>query len=191
MAQPTPTDNPILLQPLPASPGDVLVVRTGGIAAQWIRFGSMLLQKDDLENHVAVVHHIDAAGTTWGIEGRPGGVGWVDCSSYLHNAFTLANYGQTKTIAQRLAVCATMEKILGTKYDWQAIAEDGVEDLHIPDPWRERWGPGNVVPGHVVCSSAAVVGYEGTGLAYPECLDPAHIQPCDWADFIVDNHYDH
>lgn len=174
---------------LTANPGDVLVVRTGGLAAWEIRFGSMLMSKDDLENHVAVVHHMDAAGTVWGIEGRPGGVGWVDCSSYLNSLFTLTNVKQNKTADQRAKVCATMEKILGTGYDWRAIEEDGIDDLHIPDPWQERWGPGQVVPGHVVCSSAAVVGYSHAMLGYPYDLDPAHIQPADWADFIILHHY--
>lgn len=58
-------------------PADVLVVRTSGFAADMIRLGAALTGKPNLDNHVAVMHHWDGE-VPWGLEGKPGGVGWVD-----------------------------------------------------------------------------------------------------------------
>ena len=59
-------------------PGDVILVRTGGLAATMIRFGAALRGAPNLNNHVAVAHHLDAHGTLWCVEGSPGGAGWRD-----------------------------------------------------------------------------------------------------------------
>ena len=173
--------------PLVTRPGDVLAVNTGSSwGAWWIRLGAALRDQPNLSNHIAVVHHTDAHGTTWGIEGRPGGVGWVDCAAYLRSRNLLANTAQPKTDAQRAAVCATMEKLLGTAYDWEAIVNDGAADLGIRLPdWSPDWAPGNgwTVPGHVVCSSAAQYAYLKNGLACPP--GDRGCQPSDWDGFIL------
>jgi hypothetical protein len=169
-------------------PADVIVCRTGGIEAEFIRFGAELIDKPNLDNHVVVVDHIDAAGTVWGIEGRPGGVGWVDCAKYFGNGYALTNRRQPKSDEQRAHVTGTMKKLVGTGYDWRAIIEDCGDDLHIPDPWREKWN--GLVPGHVVCSSGAIIGYYGSGLLYPTDIDMAHIQPADWTAFILQHSYE-
>ena len=164
-------------------PGDVLAVRTPGgpLTAQWwIRFGAALLGKPDLSNHIAVAHHTDAHGTLWVIEGRPGGVGWRAANDYLRSRWTLTNAAQPKTDAQRAGICKTMEALLGTSYDWEAIAADAADDLHFD--WAPTWH--GQVPGHVVCSSAACYGYDKNRLARP----PGNArtdQPANWDEWII------
>ncbi len=163
-------------------PGDVYAIRTGGKAAGLIRFGSGLLGKPNLSNHIAVVHHVTGS-TKWAIEGKPGGVGWVDCARYAQSPYLLTNVEQPKTSVQRSLICATLEGMLGTPYDWPGIAQDALADLHLPDLWAEKWG--GVTPGHVVCSSLAAWAYAKGGCAAPKTADMAHIQPSDWDEFIL------
>lgn len=172
-------------------PADVVAVRTGGWPARWIRLGSALRGQPNLDNHIVVVDHKDAHGTLWGLEGRPGGVGWVDVSRYFtgpYGAYAVSNVYQPKTDAQRLVVCTTMRAMVGTDYDWRAIVEDGAhEDLHLPDPWAEKWN--GTVPGHVVCSSLAAYGYHKAKLDEPSTADLAHMEPSDWTQFCLEKHY--
>lgn len=164
-------------------PGDVLAIRSNGAAGWWIRFGAALRNKPNLSNHIAVVHHTDAKGVVWGIEGKPGGVGWVDCKSYLKSPGLLTNAEQPKTDLQRATVCKTMEALLGTPYDWQAIIVDGANDTGIKVAgWEPDWKTG-VVPGHVVCSSAADYAYFIAGLPCP--IHGREVQPSDWDEFIL------
>jgi hypothetical protein len=163
-------------------PGDVLVIRTGGIAAAMIRLGAALRGHPNLSNHVCVVHHANANGVTWAIEGRPGGVGWVDAGRYLASTWTLDNRAQPKTDAQRQAVCTTMEGLLGDAYAWDAIAADALDDLglHLPG-WDPSWH--GTVAGQVVCSSAAQYAYAKAGLARPP--GDRDCQPAGWDAFIL------
>lgn len=165
----------------PVQPGDVLVIRTGGIAAELIRLGAALHGGVNLSNHVAVVDHTDAHGTVWCVEGRPGGVGWRDARAYLESTWTLTNAAQPKTAAQREQVCKVMQAMLGSPYDWTAIMADAAADLHIELPWEPTWR--GTVPGQAVCSSAAWFAYAKAGLARPpggrEC------QPADWDKFVL------
>jgi hypothetical protein len=173
---------PDLLQP-----GDVVVVRTGGWEAGLIRFGSALRGQPNLDNHVAVVHHKDSSGTLWGIEGRPGGVGWVDVAVYFTGArgqYTLTNALQPKTAVQRDVVAATCEAMLHTPYDWPAIAQDALQDLHLPELWAAKWN--GTTPGHVVCSSLASWAHRKAALAAPATTDARHVEPSDWAQFIIE-----
>lgn len=166
-------------------PGDVTAVRTlGSVPAWWIRLGGALQDKPNLSNHIAVPDHFDAHGTLWAIEGRPGGVGWADCSAYLKSPWALTNAAQPKTDEQRVIVCRVMKALLGTAYDWEAIVADGAADLgiHIPkDLWKPDWT--GAVPGHVVCSSSAAYAYTVAGLACPAGARGA--QPADWDEFIL------
>ena len=175
-------------------PGDVLAVRSPGLPGKLIRFGSALLDEPNVENHIAVLHHQDAKGTWWALEGRPGGVGWRDATDYLSSPYTITNRNQPKTQNQRgiLGVTGWMERLINAQYDWDAIVGDGLRDLHlppIPDPWAEKTADG-VVAGHVVCSSAAAFAYIKAGLPCPTQTDAAHIEPSDWVDFIITNHYE-
>jgi hypothetical protein len=165
---------------------DILAVRTEGLGSELIRFGEALHDQPNLENHIAVVHHKN--GNEWRcIEARPGGVAWADARPYLNNHWTMSNVGQEKTTAQRDGVTLIMEQMLKTNYDWDAIAQDALIDLHIPDVWAEKWG--NSTPDHVVCSSLAAWGYGKQDLARPTPSDPAHVQPADWTEWIIVNGY--
>jgi hypothetical protein len=162
--------------------GDVLAVRTKGRPAWWIRFGSAVADKPDLSNHIAVVHHIDFNGTVWVIEGKPGGVGWRDASAYLADKHTITNIEQPKTDVQRQGVADTMQALLKTDYDWEAIVMDGLSDVGIKIPdWSPTWK--GTVPAHVVCSSVAAYSYAKNGLSCP--AGDRGVQPSDWDEFIL------
>lgn len=170
------------------STGLVVCVRTDGEAAEWIRFGASLIHENDIINHVSCLHHQDETGRWWAVEGRPGGVGWADATPYIESQYTISNEREVISSDVRLKIANTVEGLLGTPYDWRAIGEDAVRDLHLPDLWAEKW-QGLVAPGHVVCSSTLAWVYKSCGLPYPTNIDLAHVQPADWADFLVQNHY--
>lgn len=174
----------------PLQPGDVCAVRTSGAAGWWIRLGSALRGQPNFDNHIVVVDHADAHGTLWGIEGRPGGVGWVDVAGYfagVNGTYAVTNVHQPKTDAQRQAVCKVMRAMIGTPYDWEAIEQDGFEDLHLPELWGEKWD--GLTPGHVVCSSVAAWAYHVATLSAPKTADMRHTEPSDWTEFCLEAHY--
>lgn len=170
-----------------AAPGDVWVVRTSGWAGWWIRLGARLRGIPHRQNHVVIVHHKDSAGVWWGIEGRPGGVGWVDVSTY-RNADLVTNADQPKNIDQRAEVCHAAEQLLTTEYDWEGIAADACRDLHLPVLFARDWNQQGT-PGHVVCSSFAAYVYSKVGLPSPHDGATVYadrwIQPGDWTRFIL------
>jgi hypothetical protein len=173
---------------LACKPGDVLVVRTGGAAGRWIRFGAAIRDESNLDNHVAVIDHVDTGGTVWAIEGRPGGVGWVDAANYFsgeNGKYALTNRKQPKSTVQRNDICAVVRQLLKAGYDWDAIAQDAIIDLGLPDLWAEKWH--GTTPAHVVCSSLAVWAYHKVTLDAPTQEDMRHIQPADWSDWIIQN----
>lgn len=166
-------------------PGDLLIVHDPGIWAWWIRVGAWLRRQPHQWNHVLVVHHVDAAGTLWGIEGRPGGVGWRDlhASGYLTDTRTLstARLWANATTEQLTLMRDGAQALLGTHYDWPAIIADG---LRCVDPiWRlrDQWGPG--APGALVCSSMADYIAEQVGLRNPTA--DRLCTPADWAQLIL------
>ena len=170
-------------------PGDVLALRSATKEpywrdpAWWIRLGAAVRNQPDLSNHIAIAHHVDAHGTLWCIEGRPGGAGWVDATRYLKSAGLLTNVEQPKTTAQREIVCHTMVALIGTGYDWEAIVADGLNDVGVKIPgWQANWN--GTVPVHVVCSSLAAYGYAKAGLKCPS--GDRLVQPADWDTFILD-----
>ncbi len=166
------------------APGDVLTVwdPRRPLPAWLIRAGGWLRGHwRNRSNHVVMVHHKDEAGTWWGIEGRPGGVGWVDLAQYAH--ITSSNAAQPKTDAQRAALCTAGEAMLGTDYDWVAILTDARQALHLNHLWKSKdFGDGS--PAHVVCSSAWEWVSEGLGLASPGgTADTRWTTPPDWEAF--------
>jgi hypothetical protein len=164
-------------------PGDVLAIRTGGFAARMIRFGAALRGKPDLVNHIAIVHHQDAAGTLWCIEGRPGGVGWADAAAYVASPWTISNAMQPKTPQQRQMVCDGAVALIGTAYDWEAIAADAAADLDLSGVWHPRFR--QPVPGHVVCSTLALVLYLKALIPCPAAKMAREVQPADWEAFFM------
>ena len=174
-------------------PGDILAVRSPGWGPRLIRFGAAvreLLSGDpepNLDNHIAVAHHTDQAGTLWVLEGRPGGVGWRDARDYLRSPWTVTNIGQPKTTAQRNTVCQGAVALIGSPYDWQAIAADAAGAFGLADVWHPAWAAGHV-PGHVVCSSLAAYLYSKAGLACPP--GGREVTPSDWLDLILTHHWE-
>jgi hypothetical protein len=167
---------------LKVQPGDVLAVRTPDFFGTAVRFVAALAGKPNLSNHIAVAHHYDKHGTFWVIEGRPSGVGWRTANDYLASRWTITNANQPKTDVQRAGVCKAMEALIGTEYDWEAIAADAADDLFLKDLWRPNWH--GTVPGHIVCSAAATYAYDKNSLKRP----PGNArtdQPCDWDTFIL------
>ena len=172
-------------------PGDVLCTRSEkGLGSFLIRLGAALRNRPNLHNHVVIVHHRDAAGTWWGIEGRPGGVGWVDMAHYLKSDWTLGNIDQPKTSKQRTEIVNVAKSLLGTPYDWTGIALDAMEAISAQELWAGHWGKGDTPPAHVVCSSLADWIYDHIGLASPGAFKDRTISPGDWAEFIIREGWD-
>jgi len=121
----------------------------------------------------------------WGVEGRPGGVGWVDLRPTLANKRTISNAAQPKSDEQRAALAAACEAILGKPYDWSAIFTDTLDAIGLKKLWNEDWN-NQGVPGHVVCSSAAALVYRQCELARPKVGHERYVSPSDWGDFIYD-----
>lgn len=169
-------------------PADVVVVRGGGLAGEMIRLGAALAGKPNLSGHVAIMHHYDSAGVPWGLEGRPGGVGWADMRPYIASHWTMNNAGQPgRTDAARQHVAENARALLGTAYDWAAIGGDGLRDLHIY-LWNLKF-PHEGAPGHVVCSSYAAWLYEEEGWDHPGLGEERYCQPGDWDAWTIEHGY--
>lgn len=169
-------------------PGDLVCVRSKtGLAGRLIRLGAALQDRPNLQNHVAVHTH-DKDGIPWGVEGKPGGVGWVDMRRYLADAQTLTNIGQPKTAAQRQLVTAVCTALVGTPYDWPAIAADAAAAIGMAGLLSDRH-PG-LVPGHVVCSSLAAWAYDKAGLLAPKPPPEWRtVTPADWTALLLEHRW--
>jgi len=167
--------------------GDVICTREG----KWwiggaIRLGARLLNLPAFTNHVIIVHHRDERGMWQGIEGRPGGVGWVDMTERLRYPLTNANNEQPKTDAQRYLIATAAEALVNVPYDWAAIGEDTRIALRLRTRIVREW-PENEVPGQVVCSSFADWAYEKVGLANPGGREQTRFTtPGHWDQFIIE-----
>ena len=172
------------------APGDIWAVRNFGLVARLIRLGAAIRylftggnNYADLVNHVVVVIK-NTDGVWWGIEGRPGGVGWVDLTQYINQPVTVTNADQPKTDAQRAAIVALVPQVLGKQYDWDAIMASAAADLHLPALFSgldTRWG--TVVPGHFICSALAQWIYTHVGLPAP--AEGRDTQPSDWVAWCL------
>lgn len=165
-------------------PGDVIAVRSTGFGPWLVRVGAWVRGLPHGVNHVVIVHHLDDQGRWIGLEGRPGGVGWVDCTNYLASPATVDNREQPKTEAQRYLVAKASEKLIGCAYGWAAIGAEALFDLGAPLEHIDWTGPNP--PLHVICSSYAEWAYRQVGLARPEPPQgEALTQPGDWAAWDV------
>lgn len=167
-------------------PGDVVLTRSKGWVGWIIRFGAALLDRPNVRNHVVVVHHEDASGTLWGLEGRPGGVGWVDMTRVMRQPLTSTNAAQPKTWAQRDDICRVVESMVQRPYDWTAIGQAAMEALRMDRLWRaEEFSEAGEVPGQVICSALADWAYERVGLPSPGGSQRTRFTtPADWDLFI-------
>jgi hypothetical protein len=164
-------------------PGDVLAVRGDGLAAELIRVGEELTGKPGLDNHIAIFHHWQGD-VPWGLEGKPGGVGWQDLRSYIASPYTLDNCAQPgRTDAVRAQVAAEAQHMLGTAYDWEAITDDTLRAFRMGDLFSSTVN--GTVPGHVVCSSFAAFLYKLYGWACPQVPD-RDCEPADWCALIME-----
>lgn len=167
-------------------PGDILAVRGTGWAATAIRLGAALTGRPNVANHIAVMHHW-LNGVPWGLEGRPGGVGWADLRAYVASPWTMNNCAQPgRSTTARAAMAANAQRMLGTQYDWEAIADDTLRAFRMPDLFGCTIG--GTVPGHVVCSSYAAFLYERAGWAHPMVPD-RDCEPADWTEFVITHGY--
>lgn len=166
---------------------DILAVRNTGTAALLIRLGAALEDKPNISNHVIVVHHQDANGRWWGLQGQPGGVGWCQLDTIAASPLVIDNIGQPgRDDAARARVAQRAEAMLGTPYDWVAITDDAVRAFapRAKDIWDKPWS-GTLAPGHVVCSSYAAWLYKQEGWAYPDAVNMREIEPADWDEFCL------
>jgi hypothetical protein len=144
--------------PAQLQPATLLATRSPGFAGRMIRLGSAFRDQPNLVNHIAIVHHTDKHGTVWCLEGRPGGVGWRDARDYIRDPHTWCNAGQALTTEDRAEIVKGAKALIGTAYDWQAIAADGLDSFGLD--LELAWQPGpDGVDGHVVCSSLAAYLY--------------------------------
>lgn len=170
--------------------GDVIVVQGASATSKLIEAGEVAAGLPPY-SHVAGFDHWDANGTPWGLEGRPGGVGWADVSRYLADPRTLTNAAQAKTADQRSVLCKLNQAMIGTAYAWvTGILADAYRDLGGGQLWKPD-PVAKVVPGHVVCSSYYAYTYARIGLASPRPQDWATTEPGDWALFIESKGWEH
>ena len=170
----------------PLKPADILAIRTSGLAADLIQLGEGLSGKPNLSNHIAVMHHW-SGDVPWGLEGRPGGVGWRDLRAYIGHPLLLNNCGQPdRSDEARGLVCARAEKMLGTAYDWAAITDDVLRTFGMADLWAQDVD--GQAPGHVVCSSYAAFLYGLEKWAAP-VVPWQDDEPADWDAFILAGDY--
>jgi hypothetical protein len=168
--------------------GDVLVTGNPNpsLVARILRIGDRLHGGSGLGEHVIVAHHRDDAGTWWGIEGRPGGVGWRDLTQVVTWPRVWANTAQPRTAEQRYLIAVACERMLDVAYDWTAITADARQAFNL---WHvfcsKEWEDGEV-PAQMVCSAFADWAYEEVFLPNPGGTKRTrYTLPGDWHRFIT------
>lgn len=171
-------------------PGDVVIVEMGIWIIRWLIIIQAFLTgqaKYRKSGHVIVVTHTDTENRLWGIEGRPGGVGWAELTK-RNGKWGLANTDQLKTAEQRSKIVETMKSLLGTKYDYDAYLQIALQTIGINTSWTDY--KGDQVPTHIICSAVADYVYEDVGLANPGGMAITRLTtPVEWAAFIAKGEY--
>lgn len=171
-------------------PGDVVITEMGVWIIRWlIIIQSVLtgLGKYRKSGHVIVVTHRDEQNRLWGIEGRPGGVGWAQLDK-RNGKWGVTNSDQSKDAAQRSKIVETMKSLLGTKYDYDAYLQIALQTVGININWTDF--KGEQVPTHIICSAVADYVYEDVGLANPGGVSITRFTtPAEWAMFIDKGDY--
>lgn len=167
-------------------PGDILVVSDKKWPSFFIKLRALFKGESSLHNHVAVISHRDDAGTLWAVEGRPSGTGWVDASIYLKAPFTATNAGldQTRTVAERAKVAEIVKGMVGTRYDWAAIVELGMDAINADELWKAKDFGEEEIPAHIICSALAAWAYKSVGWKRPP-FTARFTTPGEWYDFIA------
>lgn len=168
-------------------PGDILVVADKKWPSFFIKLRALFKGESSLHNHVAVISHRDEAGTLWAVEGRPSGTGWVDADVYLKAKFTKTNarLDSTRTAEGREKVAEIVRGMVGTKYDWSAIIELGMDAIDAGRLWHAKDFGADEIPAHVICSALAAWAYKYVGWRRPPEL-ARFTTPGDWYDFIAE-----
>jgi hypothetical protein len=166
-------------------PGDVVVVEMGIWIIRvliWIQALFSGNFKYRQNGHVIVVSHTDDAGRLWGIEGRPGGIGWADLTK-RNGKYGISTAEQPKTNEQRALIVSTMEQLLGTRYDYEAYLDIAFRTIGITTTWKDYQGED--VPVQFICSAVADWVYEQAGLANPGKDEiTRYTTPAQWGKFI-------
>lgn len=186
------------------APGDVLVMHADASLREhtgaWLIQRGPLMKKypdkpwrwfsksPELYNHVAMYTHTDGEGIRRGLEGRPGGFGWVNLDSSVAHEDTVANTGQVKTQAQRAELVAAAYRMIGIPYDWASIISFASEAAGFE--FRVEEWPEQGMPSQVVCSTSIDYAYEATRLDNPGgYAETRATDPTDWGTWIKDNGY--
>lgn len=167
-------------------PGDVVVVEMGIWIIRvliWIQAVLTGKAKFRRDGHVIVVSHVDDAGRLWGIEGRPGGVGWADLSK-RDGKYGLSNWEQPKSTEDREFIVDLMKQLIGSRYDYRAYLAIALETIGITPRWTVEFSGENVPP-HFICSAVADYAYEVRGLLNPGSDKRTRFTtPAEWGEFI-------
>jgi hypothetical protein len=132
--------------------------------------------------HVIVVSHRDTEGRLWGIEGRPGGIGWADLDK-RNGKWGLSNVEQPKTASARVKLVDSMVALLGAPYDYPAYLKLAMDILRISPRWTD-WN-NKEIPSSYICSAVADQIYENEGLPNPGGDKLTRfVTPAEWAEFI-------
>jgi hypothetical protein len=166
-------------------PGDVVIVKMGIWIVRvmiWIQATFTGRSKYREAGHIIVVSHRDNEGRLWGIEGRPGGIGWANLDK-RNGEWGLSNVEQPKTAEARIKLVDSMKALLGTKYDYPAYLKLAMDMVGISPRWTD-WNDKDV-PTSYICSAVADQIYENEGLANPGGLRITRFTtPAEWAEFI-------
>lgn len=166
-------------------PGDVVIVEMGSWylrAMIWIQAVFTGRAKYRRDGHVIVVSHKDDAGRLWGIEARPGGIGWADLT-YRSGQYGLSNAEQPKSDDDRYVIVETMKSLLGSKYDYLAYVTLALQMVGVNENWQDY--KGDKVPAHFICSAVADYVYEERKLANPGSYKITRFTtPAEWASFV-------
>lgn len=166
-------------------PGDVVITEMGIWIVRiliWIQAVLTGHAKYGKSGHIIVVSHRDTEDRLWGIEGRPGGVGWVNMDK-RNGKWGLSNVDQPKSDEDRYVIVETMKQLIGTRYDYLAYLDLALATIGITPQWTDFVG--NDVPEHVICSAVSDYVYETRGLPNPGGKEiTRYTTPANWAEFI-------
>jgi hypothetical protein len=168
-------------------PGEVWAVKGGGLAGKLIAIGAALRGLPSDDQHVAVMSHYDAKLIPWGIEGRPGGVGWVDMRKYIHSPYSCSNHDQPIDDATRARLAVRMKTVLGAAYDWQGIAMDAAQSVDPNVKFADEQWKTYGREGHYVCSSYAAWLYAAENVPHPGAHHERLCTPADWRKWNLED----
>lgn len=167
-------------------PGDVVIVEMGIWIIRWLIWlhaaitGRLPYSKG---GHIIVVSHRDDEGRLWGIEGRPGGIGWTLLDDRA-DSWGLSNAEQPKTDEDRQFIVNTMQQLLGTRYDYEAYLAIALTTLGITHRWTDF--NGEDIPVSFICSAVADWVYEECGLPSPGGMtETRFVTPPMWMSFVI------